>query len=863
MSGHQNYAETATVLLAQTTLLLLAVFILSRRLNSRGPAVNALVLKAALIGIVALCAVPLIPFRHRRSLIHVSPPAAISLFSAPQPDQTPKQNALRTQSMPAKSPSIGSSTFASEDLSASLPQPIRARQEPVTLASLALSAWLIGTCLLFAWLIWAQACLAFLRIKSHRILEGFAFDRLQELCQARGLRTPELRVHPAVDGPFLLGIFRPAILMNMSAVEELDASTLDLIFEHEVAHLRGRDCAWRLVERILCALLWPQPLLWRLCLRLDRCSEELCDQVVIANSSTRRKYADCLLALADGSWYSRAERTFGVGVVPFRSQIGRRIATILDGSQRFSTRLSGRSRLAIAGLTAGFAAATVLAVSGSLPVSQDKLKPVPFDKRSDPRAVSLWREVQKTYGDLTTFSTTIKITYRSSPNHHRGEVLQTELVDLVYKSPSNAIVKVLDGNGKRVHKVVTIAGEQDATIWPKKPEIYQIFRDSDHWKDNGSVHFPQTGLFAMRRRADLGFTTVNALLENLMFPPEKDGGTLTFGPDAVLHGEAVSTLLLTKVHEVNNQTVKATITIGKKDHLVKTVEEIEHLGPTGETFSITEEYRNVRIDPQIDDSLFAFHPSAGAVSMPPVWGPPMYGPGVRDLLDKVKATYRNLKSLSLVATSTEFSTLSATLKKPGFAKIFVRDDLGTRPNQYSVADGINNYVWAGERAKKYFVAPASPTNIEFFDRTGLSVVSSPALLENIAWALGDESNHFILNSGDLKLGPSGVLYGVKVDKILSTSFETDPDGMPIETSIRTATYSFGHDDHLLRQIRSSYHEIVHGRVAEGESYDTIAYRDVDKPLDTNFRFHPGSMTRAKTPVEFEQSIPGSRTRGGK
>ena len=128
-------------------------------------------------------------------------------------------------------------------------------------------------------------------------------------------------------------------------------TALRAILAHELAHLARRDNAWTLAARLLCALLWPQPLLWVLCRRLEQIGEEACDQAVLAQDCPPRAYADCLLTLAERHPLGRRERALGAGVAPFRSSLGRRIGRILDKGTHAMSTVTPRLRLTIAALT--------------------------------------------------------------------------------------------------------------------------------------------------------------------------------------------------------------------------------------------------------------------------------------------------------------------------------------------------------------------------------------------------------------------------------------------------------------------------------------------------------------------------------
>jgi protocatechuate 3,4-dioxygenase beta subunit len=113
---------------------------------------------------------------------------------------------------------------------------------------------------------------------------------------------------------------------------------------HELAHLARGDCYWNLLRRIGTALLFFQPLMWRLSRRLDSTAEEVCDDYVVEFGGDRREYAHRLVDIAELSVAPVAAA--GVGIVSLRSMLAARVARIMDTSRSLSTRV-GHVLLAI------------------------------------------------------------------------------------------------------------------------------------------------------------------------------------------------------------------------------------------------------------------------------------------------------------------------------------------------------------------------------------------------------------------------------------------------------------------------------------------------------------------------------------
>jgi len=223
------------------------------------------------------------------------------------------------------------------------------------------SLWAAGTALLLLWLIACQWHLTRLRRQARPITSGPAADALAAL----SARPPVLLAHPSVRSPFLSGIRRPAIFLPTTHEADFDQTALRAILAHELAHLEHRDNAWTLAARLLSALLWPQPLLWVLCRRLDQTGEEACDLAVLAQDCPPRAYAACLLTLAERHPLGRRERALGAGVAPFRSSLGQRIGRILDKGTHAMSTVTTRLRLTVAALAVSAALGGAFLISSA------------------------------------------------------------------------------------------------------------------------------------------------------------------------------------------------------------------------------------------------------------------------------------------------------------------------------------------------------------------------------------------------------------------------------------------------------------------------------------------------------------------
>ncbi|HWL75736.1 MAG TPA: M56 family metallopeptidase, partial [Burkholderiaceae bacterium] len=124
-------------------------------------------------------------------------------------------------------------------------------------------------------------------------------ERASQLAKSLGIRRPVLiSTSASATTPLLLGIVRPMILLPASTLTGLSTSQLEMILMHELAHVRRHDNLINLLQRVVEALLFFHPGVWKLSawVRLER--ELCCDRLVIRHTREPLAYAETLALLA-------------------------------------------------------------------------------------------------------------------------------------------------------------------------------------------------------------------------------------------------------------------------------------------------------------------------------------------------------------------------------------------------------------------------------------------------------------------------------------------------------------------------------------------------------------------------------------
>jgi beta-lactamase regulating signal transducer with metallopeptidase domain len=233
---------------------------------------------------------------------------------------------------------------------------------PKTLLSALVLAWLLGS-------IW----------QAMRLLDGWMqARRLRRSAQpAPTLLSAMADLLPrgtsiavtAVDGPLLVGLLRPRILVPRVLVETLDTAALRGIVLHEVAHIRRGDLWLALIQRVILVVFWWSPFLRLIAARLDVAREMACDARAAQACGGNVDFAATLLTSVDKLVAIDRPNLLAATMFEDRSHFAMRIDGLLDdnlttGSQRLiASSLCVVALLGIAGLALATTPRTTVAIA--------------------------------------------------------------------------------------------------------------------------------------------------------------------------------------------------------------------------------------------------------------------------------------------------------------------------------------------------------------------------------------------------------------------------------------------------------------------------------------------------------------------
>jgi beta-lactamase regulating signal transducer with metallopeptidase domain len=159
-------------------------------------------------------------------------------------------------------------------------------------------AWLAGVTGLSLRMLGGWLLLERLRRREIRPLPDALMARCRALQRRLALARPVRFVQSAlVPVPAVIGWFRPAVLIPVSAIAGLSPQQLDAIILHELAHIRRLDAFANLFQILIEILLFYHPAIWWVSRRIRAEREHCCDDVAVSIAGDALGYARALTLL--------------------------------------------------------------------------------------------------------------------------------------------------------------------------------------------------------------------------------------------------------------------------------------------------------------------------------------------------------------------------------------------------------------------------------------------------------------------------------------------------------------------------------------------------------------------------------------
>lgn len=254
-------------------------------------------------------------------VLAVVSPLASFLPGTAAPAPTHAANAGHAELLPA--PGEGAS-LNEQSFEAGLCEETIYLELPKSWTTVLMLAWMLGILAQLVRLFdgWNQARRLRLAARPAPALEATLADVLP-----RGTRIATT----AVDGPMVVGLLRPRILVPRALVDTLEPHALRDIVQHEIAHVRRGDLWLAAVLRMALAVFWWSPFLRLIHGRLELAREMACDARAAHGCDARVDYASSLLASVE-KLLALGERppSLAVSMFEHRSHLAQRIDDLIE-----------------------------------------------------------------------------------------------------------------------------------------------------------------------------------------------------------------------------------------------------------------------------------------------------------------------------------------------------------------------------------------------------------------------------------------------------------------------------------------------------------------------------------------------------
>ena len=177
------------------------------------------------------------------------------------------------------------------------PLPPRNAHWLVSFEAWAVPVWCFGVLLFSIRLVWGSRHVSRLRHDGQPAEESL-HAAIARLSERMGLnRRVVILISDLADGPSVVGLVRPVILLPAATLLGLSPEQLEAVLSHELAHIRRYDYLINMLQMLAEALLFYHPAVWWISARIRRERELCCDDEAVRACGDCFCYARALTAL--------------------------------------------------------------------------------------------------------------------------------------------------------------------------------------------------------------------------------------------------------------------------------------------------------------------------------------------------------------------------------------------------------------------------------------------------------------------------------------------------------------------------------------------------------------------------------------
>jgi len=209
-----------------------------------------------------------------------------------------------------------------------------------------LGSWLAGVAVFLGGYLVTRIQLFRIKRSASRPSAAVVASYRQHAAQLGLRRLPALLVNDGLESPALVGLFKPAVLIPAWLAADPTDPKFDWAIRHELTHWKWLDPLAIAIRDLVRILFYFHPAAWWAGKKLVEAIELACDRAMLRDSSEATVYAEQLFQMLVKIRERRRVPIAG-GLFATRTQVGKRIAVLLDGSLLRAPQLTALSILGL------------------------------------------------------------------------------------------------------------------------------------------------------------------------------------------------------------------------------------------------------------------------------------------------------------------------------------------------------------------------------------------------------------------------------------------------------------------------------------------------------------------------------------
>jgi beta-lactamase regulating signal transducer with metallopeptidase domain/protocatechuate 3,4-dioxygenase beta subunit len=388
--------------------------------------------------------------------------------------------------------------------------------------------WLVGTVFMFIRLL-----IGWFRLRRFCLTADPVFEdrRIRDMYG----KKLKILITSQIDCPVCFGILHPVIMLPPEMYINAAPEEVQMVLNHELAHIERRDCLTNLFQRIIEAVFFFHPLVWYASSQLTQQREQICDNYVIEKGAHIMDYTKLLSRIAEQG----LEKTRFQAVALFEGRLVQRVRSLLDPKHNTQTKTSRRAVVACAIavlICLGFGTLRLEAKSdvdtsvGSDQTGQTGTGDVADTESIDPAIKELGETVRKrltTYSDEEILVLEDGQTGRMKVKENITPVAEILITPHILADGTKFDLEGLDATGKTIEGTKTTS----PIIFDAKELRMGLGR---HFKVNGEDIMSKIQLTPARQDDNSVVVEVKALFTQMATSEEIDAMLLTRGKEGQL-----------------------------------------------------------------------------------------------------------------------------------------------------------------------------------------------------------------------------------------------------------------------------------------------------------------------------------------